>query len=293
MERDEEVLMLWDFSKHRVQRESYDEQRRSFGKHMEPVEGKSCESENEKLIVSHVSSNNIPSIRPKRGIGMHVPHPPLSSYLLLLNLLFAGYMAILASGFASEKQTEAHIYDIAHEMLANVEGIWITFGQADMSVSISVISFVLWFLRGIFIHAGTQIEWERYRIFERWMFTYASVLWIRTISFTVTVIPDPDGACLSHVKNGKIDLLLPIRYALGQSYVCGDLIISGHVAATLSIVCAVRTVGAKVTSIINFLWISFSVLITKMHYTVDVILAVILVILIAPYYDRFFPEKKR
>lgn len=287
MENSEQIIKYWDFSQREEKRVTQNETTNSR-KDLKKKGSISTTNINKRIQMTEQFKQRK---KKKKKLKDYIPFPPLSFFLLLLNLLLAGYVAIYASGYASEKQTEAHVYDISHKILSHIKNISITFKQADMSVSISVISFIIWFLRGILLHKGTNIELRRYKVFEKWMFTYACVLWIRTISFSVTVIPDPDGACLAHIKNEKIDFLLPIRYALGQSYVCGDLIISGHVAATFSIVCAVDTRRLKIAAFINYFWTTFCVLLTKMHYTVDVVLASILVILISPYYDKFFSGK--
>ncbi|KAG9453242.1 hypothetical protein H6P81_006146 [Aristolochia fimbriata] len=159
------------------------------------------------------------------------------------------------------------------------------------------ISFFLWTFHPFFFQSKkfyTVILWCR--IFA---FLVASQT-LRIITFYATQLPGPNYHCREGSKLARlprpdsvVEVLL-INFPHGVIYGCGDLIFSSHMIFTLVFVITYQKYGTK-RCIKRIAWLiavtlSFLIVASRKHYTVDVVVAWYTVNLVIFFVDKKLPE---
>eukprot|EP00388_Colpodella_angusta_P044878 GDKK01064263.1.p1 GENE.GDKK01064263.1~~GDKK01064263.1.p1 ORF type:complete len:362 (+),score=8.28 GDKK01064263.1:63-1148(+) len=117
--------------------------------------------------------------------------------------------------------------------------------------------------------------------FIRFAATYATVLYVRCIVITVTVLPATDNHCQTPVPIDSWwgNVFLTIVTMGGGSIHCGDLLFSGHMtiicASALSIVFYGRYISKifPIVALATFAASWFTILSSRSHYTDDIVVA--------------------
>jgi len=147
---------------------------------------------------------------------------------------------------------------------------------------------------------------KRVTVVRRLLVIYGSLLLLRSITVISTSLPDPSPQCLQLHLKGKYNqkdsfqsLFTGLKQTLVplQSSTCGDLIFSGHtVFMTLCVL-----IWKKYFEYHPWVWIIvlivalfgiWSIIATRFHYSIDVILAVILTFYIWSRYHVFAEVKQ-
>lgn len=101
--------------------------------------------------------------------------------------------------------------------------------------------------------------------FWNWLFSISIVYFLRAILFSVTVLPDASKQCNDNGLFGG----------------CNDLLYSGHIAVTTITLLYIyhfylKDYRFKIFSLIYLLAMSFVILANRNHYTIDIILALLI-----------------
>jgi len=216
--------------------------------------------------------------------------------------IFAGYIFIvfihsyiLALGETRKACIDGQpLYDVAHELAAR--GHWFFSNLRFISHDFIVFGLISCLIFLIARHPQGQVLLRRYFVFH----TAMSV--IRALLIFVTTIPNPNGACSgrflvdAEVFSRSIGLTLSVIgipydwHNIGiQGDTCCDMIISGH-TSMLVILCMVISMGLRSRRLKIGLWILSSiglagVITVDRHYTVDMLVTVIIAALMISLYQ--------
>jgi hypothetical protein len=169
---------------------------------------------------------------------------------------------------------------------------------------ISIAGEMLLFLFALAVIVWGQV-WHPHHfhiMLTRFAFTVIVCQYLRAACFLSTRLPGPAAHCsaeyLQKHPTNKVRSINQVLTHLDLFKNCGDLIFSSHNIFFVSLCCTVQTylaVTAFRSSIVAFVWIlsllfNATVLINKKHYTVDIILAYIIVFLMYHYLHQTFPD---
>jgi hypothetical protein len=128
-----------------------------------------------------------------------------------------------------------------------------------------------------------RIEHQQLVVARRILLILSILYLIRSISFVVTTVPSPINDCKPvYVKNGEFDdlMLQIVRLASGKLSACTDNIYSGH--TTLATVLALSMIQysgipwMQLYAPIHASAVVIAIILTRLHYTVDVFIAIVI-----------------
>jgi len=141
---------------------------------------------------------------------------------------------------------------------------------------------------------------QRYVILRRLLILHGVAIAIRGILITLTALPDPHSVCRNRIKEYKIQNILlrslNLIYSLHHGEMtCCDLIVSGHTivyAAGIQIIWRYFSTPFYLLRII-FIFIAtigvFLLLLSKMHYSIDIVVALLVVQIVWQNYHLYLP----
>lgn len=139
------------------------------------------------------------------------------------------------------------------------------------------------FIFSVFLARNRRIPYQGFVVMRRILFIVSSLYIFRTITFFMTTVPSPMNGCSPiYVRDHDLTnyLILIGRMASGKVTACTDNIYSGHTTLitvmVLSLVHYSGTMLIRVYAVFHGLAAIFSILITRLHYSVDVIIALLL-----------------
>jgi hypothetical protein len=133
-----------------------------------------------------------------------------------------------------------------------------------------------------------QVHLTTYQIFCHIVSVYILLIYLRSLLLLLTSVPDPSPKCQQIIGKQPLSFFkIDYMYVLKQSIsgfpeiTCGDMIFSGHTLIYMITGMSYHTYFKQVpfynlTKIFVFIFCgisSFSLIVTHMHYTIDVILA--------------------
>jgi hypothetical protein len=131
----------------------------------------------------------------------------------------------------------------------------------------------------IWVHKK-RIQYQGLVVFRRFLWILTILYLFRSLTFAVTTVPNPIFNCVpkyANVKDFDSYLLLIRDMASGKVSACTDNIYSGHTSlATLMVFTFWMYSGIwalKIYAVVHGAVIIFSILISRLHYTVDVLIA--------------------
>lgn len=210
--------------------------------------------------------------------------------ILIIYLIIAIFFMIIINGFAAQRMPISNaLPDLIHDHFSVADSLRSKKANSSFQIS-NVVVLIQVFLLILFFLTVPQ-----YLNVRRFAFIYASLCYIRTISFLITSLPAPctgspkcpcsDPEVIRRFKEGNaIKIAMTWLFGLGMFLKypqCGDLIISGH---TMWLWAASRTLCSVMNYVIPkpFNWLSNSILIaltflamsyivlSKNHYSIDV-----------------------
>ena len=130
---------------------------------------------------------------------------------------------------------------------------------------------------------------------KRFMMIYTIVLTMRDISMSVTSFPDPSERCAHPKPTSFVVNPKTIFVAITGGLTCGDMIFSGHLIAFL-VPCVIHThfyanwvsLGLWANTFLG----AFLIISSHFHYTVDCVLAILIVPLIGWAYNLIADNEK-
>jgi len=128
----------------------------------------------------------------------------------------------------------------------------------------------------------------------RYFATYGTLLFIRSVVIVVTVLPATDNHCQQpqEITNWWGNVFMTVITFGGSSIHCGDLLFSGHMTIITIGMLSVWEYGPIVSKLLRpiaaLTWLAswFTILISRSHYTDDVIIAFVLTFLMFHLYRR-------
>lgn len=153
--------------------------------------------------------------------------------------------------------------------------------------------------------ASSMFHSERWRIIRRFCVLEGSLFLLRSVTITITLLPNPFKACQFEATIEESLVYQGLRVMAGQRSTCGDVLFSGH--AMIMVLCCLfwfhympTTIPLRISRVMK--WIiaiaTFcgvaSCVCTKFHYSVDVTVGAILATLLFTLYHLFvrIPEFK-
>lgn len=137
---------------------------------------------------------------------------------------------------------------------------------------------------GKFLLCPPEADIHRLKFLEafiRWAATYGSMLYVRSIVITVTVLPATDNHCKNPIpiENWWQNVMMTMLTLGGGSIHCGDLLFSGHMTiitvSTLSTICYGRFVCRlfPYAALVPYFASWFTIVSSRSHYTDDIVVA--------------------
>lgn len=135
----------------------------------------------------------------------------------------------------------------------------------------------------IFLPRNRRIEYQGFVVARR-LLAIITILYIfRTITFLMTTVPSPVNNCVPmYVKDNDLRnyLIMIGRMASGKVTACTDNIYSGHTTLiTVMVLASIHYSGSKlikIYSVLHGVLAITSIILTRLHYSVDVIIALLL-----------------
>lgn len=188
----------------------------------------------------------------------------LKLLVLSILLLIARFAAI--KFINSDRVSKNYIHDICHNILPNMK---ITKLKRILYDSYTLIP--------IFLVFGLSIHYGKYQLLTKFIAILLILNLLRPIFYVITIMPDPCDKCSDEVNNNNWYEIL-----MGS---CKDMIFSGHVSNSfLGLLYLVRYFN------VSFIYVMLHqiILITLMlcqrrHYTIDIIIAYLVTILVFDY----------
>ncbi|XP_068649878.1 phosphatidylinositol:ceramide inositolphosphotransferase-like isoform X2 [Aristolochia californica] len=215
--------------------------------------------------------------------------------LLLSGLLFQYIHGLAARGVHYLHHPGPMLQDLGFFLLPEL-------GQDKAYISESLfsflfVSFVLWTFHPFILQSKkfyTVLLWRRVLAF------LVASQTLRIITFYSTQLPGPNYHCREGSKLARLPRpdsvleVLLINFPRGAIYGCGDLIFSSHMIFTLVFVLTYQKYGTK-RCIKQIAWLiavvlSFLIIASRKHYTVDVVVAWYTVNLVVFFVDKKLPE---
>jgi len=146
--------------------------------------------------------------------------------------------------------------------------------------------------------ASSLFHSERWRILQRFSLLEGSLFLLRSVTITITLLPNPFKACQFEATVEESLVYQGLRVMAGQRSTCGDVLFSGH--AMIMVLCCLfwfhympTTIPLRISRVIK--WIiaiaTFcgvaSCVCTKFHYSVDVTVGAILATCLFTVYHLF------
>lgn len=142
------------------------------------------------------------------------------------------------------------------------------------------------FLINVLWRQEKVLKYQGWIVLRRYLVILTILYVFRTITFIVTTVPSPMDDCLPMYVRTDDDkealhkyLILFGRMASGKVTACTDNIYSGHTTLiTVSVWCYIQYSGAialKIYALLHGLAALLAILICRLHYTVDVVIAMI------------------
>ncbi|XP_068634261.1 phosphatidylinositol:ceramide inositolphosphotransferase-like [Aristolochia californica] len=215
--------------------------------------------------------------------------------LLLAGLIFQYIHGLAARGVHYIHRPGPTLQDLGFFLLPEL-------GQERAYISETLfaflfVSFVLWTFHPFILQSKkfyTVLLWRRVLAF------LVASQTLRIITFYSTQLPGPNYHCREGSKLARlprpdsvVEVLL-INFPHGVIYGCGDLIFSSHMIFTLVFVLTYQKYGTK-RCIKQIAWLiavalSFLIVASRKHYTVDVVVAWYTVNLVVFFVDKKLPE---
>lgn len=128
-----------------------------------------------------------------------------------------------------------------------------------------------------------RIPYQGFVVVRRILFIISILYTFRTITFLLTTVPSPLNNCIPmYVRDHDLAnyLILIGRMASGKVTACTDNIYSGHTTLiTVMVLSLIHYSGVmfiKIYAVLHGSVAIFSILITRLHYSVDIIIALLL-----------------
>lgn len=117
--------------------------------------------------------------------------------------------------------------------------------------------------------------------FLRWSTTYATMLYVRCVVITVTVLPATDNHCKNPVpiEDWWHNVMLTMVTMGGGSIHCGDLLFSGHMTIITVSALSIMCYGGRICKLfpyaaaLPYLASWFTIVSSRSHYTDDIVVA--------------------
>lgn len=140
------------------------------------------------------------------------------------------------------------------------------------------------FLSSVLLPLNRRLKYQGIIVLRRFVFLASVLFLFRMLTVFLTTVPSPVGQCQPvYVRTGggpEEYFVLLVRMISGQISTCTDNIYSGHTTLiVLSVLLTIHYSGRPLLAIYAFfhgLLALLTIIITRLHYTVDVILAVLL-----------------
>ena len=170
------------------------------------------------------------------------------------------------------------LHDRGFEMLPDLEGLrgWLP----DGLLNALIIWTILW---AIVLPSQRRVKWQGIVTLRRFLWCLSVLYIFRMCSFMVTTLPSPSRSCMpkyvpvNEVEDMQEYLSLMARMVSGAVTACTDNIYSGHTSliALLLMTCLVYS-GRWWVKVIAFAEATIaitSIVATRLHYTVDILIA--------------------
>lgn len=187
-----------------------------------------------------------------------------SALFMICAVVFVSGMDALAYIDRIRNPQLQQLPDVIHSSWPRIDNNWIAHWPTYIFIAVVFVALAI-HPRRLFLLRRTILHWSL-------------LLFMRGVSVAVTSLPDPNSACWGP------DPLPDLWLETAQGNSCGDLIFSGHTTAAL--VCALALVEAFpyrcrlyviAIHIVSAMWtatIITMVLVARLHYTVDVVIAI-------------------
>ncbi|GIQ85847.1 hypothetical protein KIPB_007586, partial [Kipferlia bialata] len=194
-------------------------------------------------LVTHIARATL-VIRSLQLVIPHIPGSRNSRLVQALSRTFTGskgmvscaafylssaYVVLVASSRTSALTWPQMLPDIGLTPCFDIVpaiGHWLSIDKAYLlpDICIGVTLAVFWM--------GLAFIPHRWVIFRRWLVAYGICFYVRAVSMSITLLPDPSGTCMALMGEPPTNpWTAPIHVVFGKQRVCGDLMFSGHTCA--------------------------------------------------------------
>ncbi|CEO94870.1 hypothetical protein PBRA_003683 [Plasmodiophora brassicae] len=205
-----------------------------------------------------------------------------SAVYFLAALYFNAFMQIIISQM--DDPQGPRLPDVGYQLLSNAS-------ISTMWPNIMVVA--------VGVSAIIRLLCDRYRArtIRRWAFLQGTMFFLRGVSISVTRLPNPDNTCTAIVPktdNAFIDAFKVIDL---QIVTCRDVLFSGHTTSMMLSALLVQLHTESMTKLARWLstgaqWLIwaevvfgiFTIVASKFHYTIDVVIAICLSSLLSWFY---------